>query len=146
MGDLLALLGAFAIIGYLQAGAAVRKWMPIFVYALPVTFVSAVLLTLVALLVDKADIFARGKGGIFGYVASWHGWWVLYLAMVPGLVGHTGLNTLLRCAAPRGIDLAWLSSTCRHGMSSKDLQRRMQGHRDMQLLGSFVLHSTLCSA
>jgi drug/metabolite transporter (DMT)-like permease len=103
----MALFGAVAIVGYLQAGSAVRGWMPIFIYALPVTAVSAVLLSLVAFLVDKLSLFAAGSTGIFGYFASSHGWWVLYLAVVPGLVGHTGFNTLLRFFSPLVISMAF---------------------------------------
>jgi drug/metabolite transporter (DMT)-like permease len=107
VGDIMAFLGAVAIIGYLQAGSAVRGWMPIFIYALPVTAVSALLLSLVALLVDRLSIFRSGASGIFGYFASLHGWWVLYLAVVPGLVGHTGFNTLLRFFSPLVISMAF---------------------------------------
>lgn len=107
IGDVMCFLGAVAIIGYLQAGAAVRGWMPIFVYALPVTAVAAALLTLAAFAVDRAAPFARGAGGAFGYFASPLGWWVLYLAVGPGLVGHTGFNTLLRFFSPLVISMAF---------------------------------------
>ena len=107
IGDLLCLFGAVAIIGYLQAGAAVRKWMPIFVYAFPVTATSAVLLTLVALFTDRAQLFAAGRDGVFGYFASRHWVWVAYLAVVPGLIGHTGFNTLLRFFPPLVISMAF---------------------------------------
>ena len=107
LGDVMCLLGAVAIIGYLQAGAAVRGWMPIFVYAFPVTAVSAVLLTLVAFAVDRVSPFTTGANGAFGYLSSKLGWWVLYLAVGPGLVGHTGFNTLLRFFSPLVISMAF---------------------------------------
>lgn len=107
IGDLLCLMGAIAIIGYLQAGSSVRGWMPIFMYSMPVTAVSAVLMSLIALAVDRPGIFVAGRGGLFGYWASHHWAWVLYLAVVPGLVGHTGFNTLLRFFSPLVISMAF---------------------------------------
>jgi drug/metabolite transporter (DMT)-like permease len=44
-GDFLAFLGAETVVGYLVIGRMVRGWMPLFLYAFPVTAVSAVLLT-----------------------------------------------------------------------------------------------------
>jgi drug/metabolite transporter (DMT)-like permease len=106
VGDLLCLFGAVAVIGYLQAGAELRKWMPIFIYALPVTGTAAALLTLLSLAADKASLFAAGRGGAFGYFASRYWAWVAYLALVPGLIGHTGLNTLLRFFPPLVISMS----------------------------------------
>ena len=37
LGDLSALCGAISIIGYLEVGRRLRAWMPIFLYACPVT-------------------------------------------------------------------------------------------------------------
>ena len=37
LGDLSALCGAISIIGYLEVGQRLRAWMPIFLYACPVT-------------------------------------------------------------------------------------------------------------
>ena len=36
-GDLAALTAAAAFVGYLSVGRKLRKWMPLFVYAAPVT-------------------------------------------------------------------------------------------------------------
>lgn len=42
---------AAALVGYLAVGRTLRQWMPIFVYAFPVTALAALELTLVALVV-----------------------------------------------------------------------------------------------
>jgi drug/metabolite transporter (DMT)-like permease len=80
--------------------------MPIFIYALPVTATSAVLVSLTALAVERPSFVGVGKHGIMGYFASHHWVWVVYLAVVPGLVGHTGFNTLLRFFSPLVISMA----------------------------------------
>ena len=43
-GDFLAFLGAITVVGYIVAGRILREWMPVFVYAVPVTFLGAILL------------------------------------------------------------------------------------------------------
>eukprot|EP00892_Ulva_mutabilis_P002405 jgi/Ulvmu1/12165/UM085_0029.1 len=106
LGDMLSLAGAVMIIGYLQAGHILRAWMPIFLYALPVTGVAAVLLTIVSVVLEGAAINKLGAEGVFGYFESRHIWLVLYLAIGPGLVGHTGFNALLRFFPPLVITMA----------------------------------------
>jgi hypothetical protein len=110
VGDFFSLLGAVSIIGYLQAGRSVRSWMPIFLYAMPVTTVSAIVLTIVALLVEGTRITGVGPRSAFGYFNPAYLPWVAYLAFGPGIVGHTGFNTLLRFAFviyfPTAFDIA----------------------------------------
>lgn len=72
------------IIGYLQAGRILRVWMPIFLYALPVTGLAAILLTVVSMLLEGAVINELGPKGVFGYFESRYIWLVLYLAVGPG--------------------------------------------------------------
>ena len=43
-GDTLAFMGAVFVVGYLVSGRILRKWMPIFLYAFPVTLIGALLL------------------------------------------------------------------------------------------------------
>eukprot|EP00191_Tetraselmis_sp_GSL018_P008462 CAMPEP_0177615952 /NCGR_PEP_ID=MMETSP0419_2-20121207/23820_1 /TAXON_ID=582737 /ORGANISM="Tetraselmis sp., Strain GSL018" /LENGTH=259 /DNA_ID=CAMNT_0019113825 /DNA_START=311 /DNA_END=1090 /DNA_ORIENTATION=- len=77
-GDLSSLLGAAAMVGYLAIGRALRgSEMPLFVYAAPVTATAPPYL---------------GK--------------VVYLALGPGLLGHTGFNYLLTWLSPLVISLA----------------------------------------
>ena len=73
--------------------------MPIFVYAAPVTGTAAIALTLVAAVTETAAAAAAGvRGGVVGWALSGrYAVLVLYLALVPGIIGHTGFNTLLRC-------------------------------------------------
>jgi drug/metabolite transporter (DMT)-like permease len=89
-------MGAISIIGYLHIGRQLREWMPVFLYALPVTAVSAVLSTATAMLLEGAALLKMGHEGAFGYYDRKHFGWVLYLACGPGIVGHTGFNTLLK--------------------------------------------------
>ena len=73
--------------------------MPIFVYAAPVTGTAAMALTLVAAATETAAAMAAGvRGGMVGWALSGrYAALVVYLALVPGIIGHTGFNTLLRC-------------------------------------------------
>jgi drug/metabolite transporter (DMT)-like permease len=107
VGDLFSLFGAISIIGYLHVGRTLREWMPIFLYALPVTAVSAVLSTLLAFVFDGAQLTQTGPRGVFGFFDAKHFGWVLYLACGPGIVGHTGFNTLLRFFPPLVISMAF---------------------------------------
>lgn len=84
-----------------QVGRTLRKWMPIFIYAFPVTGIAAVQLTLAALAIERQSMFKAGEKGVFGWAADAHfAPYVLYLALGPGIVGHTGFNTLLRYLTP----------------------------------------------
>mmetsp|Transcript_15190 Transcript_15190/g.26341 ORF Transcript_15190/g.26341 Transcript_15190/m.26341 type:complete len:442 (+) Transcript_15190:67-1392(+) len=107
-GDVASLLAAVAFIGYLLIGRQLRSWMPIFVYAAPVTCIGALGLTLVALVADGASFVKPGAEGVFGWLASAHyAPLVVYLSIGPGIVGHTGFNTLLRYLTPLTIALAF---------------------------------------
>jgi len=103
IGDAAAFLGALAIVGYLTAGRVLRNQqrMPLFIYAFPVTLLCAVLLTASAYLFEDAT-FSQSIPSIAAF-----GWldlaWLLpvtYLALGPGLVGHTGINASLRWLPP----------------------------------------------
>ena len=96
LGDSLALLGALTVVGYIVCGRILRTWMPIFLYAFPVTLLGAVLLLPASFLVE--DDFAIH--GVFGWVQSEFFYWFLALALIAGLLGHTGLNTCLKYLSP----------------------------------------------
>lgn len=99
-GDFLAFIGAVTVVGYLAIGRMVRGWMPLFLYAFPVTAVSAVLLTIWAILAEDLAFSADEVIGSFGWLsAAWIGY-VAYLALGPGLAGHTGINAVLRWIPP----------------------------------------------
>ena len=52
-GDLMSLLGSALFVGYLNAGSRLRQWMPLMVYAFPVTLVGALLLCIASLALDR---------------------------------------------------------------------------------------------
>ena len=95
-GDALAFSGAVFVVGYIVVGRVMRQWMPIFLYAFPVTLIGAVVLLPVSMALesDFADYGAVGwtEPSLFG--------WFLLLALIAGLLGHTGLNTCLRYISP----------------------------------------------
>ena len=109
IGDLAAFVGAVAIVGYFAAGRVLRGWMPLFIYAFPVTFIASILLSLSSLILE---------GGSFGLIPSKisiFGWsdlvWlpaIAYLAFVPGIIGHTGINGVLRWFPPIFISVSVL--------------------------------------
>ena len=54
----------------------------------------------VAAVMGGASIQAPGNAGIAGWLQSPHAPVVVYLGVVPGILGHTGLNTLLKYLHP----------------------------------------------
>ena len=62
-GDFLAFLGAIFVVGYIVSGRVLRKWMPIFIYAFPVTLIGAILLIPGSMILeDENAIFITGIG------------------------------------------------------------------------------------
>jgi hypothetical protein len=81
----------------LEAGKRLRAYQPVFVYAMPVTAIGATLLTLCGLAFEAHTFFGADRHGVFGWLASAHyAPFVIYLGAMGGIVGHTGLNTLLK--------------------------------------------------
>ncbi|MDE2801316.1 MAG: DMT family transporter [Chloroflexota bacterium] len=81
-GDFLALLGAVAVAGYYIAGRSLRERLSILGYIAPVYGTAAVILVAAAL--------ATGSR-LTGFGVEVYGWLVL-LALLPQLVGHSSLN------------------------------------------------------
>lgn len=105
-GDFICLLGAAVYAVHLELGRALRSWMPIYVYAAPVTATAALILSVGGILIEGSHLFVGGASGVFGYLTVGVFFWkVLYLSLGPGFVGHTGLNTLLRYIPPLLISL-----------------------------------------
>lgn len=95
-GDFLAFMGAVFVVGYLVSGRVLRKWMPIFLYAFFVTLIGAVLLIPASWLIESDfSIY-----GVFGWTDGEFLPWFLALALIAGILGHTGLNTCLRYTSP----------------------------------------------
>ncbi|KAL4418952.1 hypothetical protein ABPG77_001774 [Micractinium sp. CCAP 211/92] len=106
VGDMAALLASLCFVGYLLIGRRLRKWMPVMVYAVSVTGLAAGLLCIGGLLFEGSRVTATGRHGVFGWVSPSYLPYVLYLAVVPGIVGHTGFNTLLKYMDPLVISLS----------------------------------------
>jgi drug/metabolite transporter (DMT)-like permease len=85
-GNVLALLAALAMAGYLLIGRRVRRGAGLLAYA-TLVFSSAALLLMLAVLLTGAPLG--------GYAAATYGAMVA-LALVPQLIGHTSLNWALR--------------------------------------------------
>ena len=100
-GDFAAFVGAVAVVGYLTAGRILREWMPLFVYAFPVTLLAAILLAISSIITEEASINnATSSFAVFGWLSlSWLPY-VFYLAIGPGIVGHTGINAVLKWFSP----------------------------------------------
>ena len=104
-GDFLAFLGAVTVVGYLAIGRMVRGWMPLFLYAFPVTLVSAIALTAWAILSEGLTFDLDDMTGAFGWISVTWILYVGYLALGPGLLGHTGINAVLRWIPPLTISM-----------------------------------------
>ena len=100
-GDIAAFIGAITVVGYLTAGRILREWMPLFVYAFPVTLLAAILLAISSILTEEVSIdSATSSLAVFGWLSlSWLPY-VFYLAIGPGIVGHTGINAVLKWFSP----------------------------------------------
>jgi len=86
LGDILALVGAFAGAGYILIGRRLRERTSLVPYVFLVYGIAAVILTLV--------MFGAGNTP-FGYQPKVY-LWVLLLALVPQLLGHSTFNWALR--------------------------------------------------
>ena len=98
-GDFLAFAGAITVVGYIVAGRILREWMPVFVYAVPVTFLGAIILIPVSMLMGEST-------AALGWAESELLGWFILLAFLAGIVGHTGLNACLRWLPPLTISFA----------------------------------------
>ena len=98
-GDMLAFAGAVTVVGYIVAGRILREWMPVFVYAVPVTFIGGVLLIPISILMGE-------ETSALGWIESDLLSWFILLAFLAGIVGHTGLNACLRWLPPLTISFA----------------------------------------
>ena len=98
-GDFLAFAGAITVVGYIVAGRILREWMPVFVYAVPVTLLGGVLLIPFSILMGEST-------SAIGWIESDLLGWFILLAFLAGIVGHTGLNACLRWLRPLTVSFA----------------------------------------
>ncbi len=85
-GDGLALIGALMASGYLLVGRRLRKEKDLLSYIFPVYSISGLTLIFLSLLFQKS---------FFGYSINTYLWMVL-LALIPQLIGHTTFNWALK--------------------------------------------------
>ena len=99
-GDAAAFLGAVAGAAYLAVGRILRSGskIPLFIYAFPVTTVSAIILT--ALSASLESTASTIDAHPLGWIGSEYFLTVVALAFGAGLLGHTGLNAALRWLPP----------------------------------------------
>jgi drug/metabolite transporter (DMT)-like permease len=98
VGNLLALAGALAVTGYLLIGRKLRTRISLVPYIFVVYGMAAILLVLL--------MFAAGQSP-FGYQPATYGWMVL-LALVPQLIGHSTFNWALSFLPAAFVALATL--------------------------------------
>eukprot|EP00884_Botryococcus_braunii_P016873 jgi/Botrbrau1/386/Bobra.110_2s0041.1 len=122
LGDLAALGGSAAIIGYLLIGRRLRMWMPTFTYAGPVTVAAAAVLTMAAMALEGGQLDRAGRPGVSGWLLSQYAPRVLYLAVVPGHCGPPGL----KYAAPVDGSLDNFAGP-KHGAFSRIFDRLLSG-------------------
>ena len=101
-GDQLAFFGAVFVVGYIVCGRILREWMPLFVYAFPVTLIGGLLLLPASWILESnfSDF------GAFGYFTHQTLWWFVLLAFIAGILGHTGLNYCLKYVSPLLISIS----------------------------------------
>ena len=98
-GGFLAFAGAVTVVGYIVAGRILREWMPVFVYAVPVTLLGGILLIPMSILMGE-------ETAALGWIESDLLSDFIKLAFLAGIVGHTGLNACLRWLGPLTISFA----------------------------------------
>ena len=101
-GDQLAFLGAVFVVGYIVCGRILREWMPLFLYAFPVTLIGGLLLVPASYLLES-DYSEFGAFGYFGHETLV---WFVLLALIAGILGHTGLNYCLKYVSPLLISIS----------------------------------------
>jgi drug/metabolite transporter (DMT)-like permease len=99
LGDILALVGAFAGAGYILIGRRLREKMAVVPYIFLVYGISAVVLIWMMLAAGKSP---------FGYPLKVYLWFLL-LAVVPQLLGHSTFNWALRYLSATYVSITLLS-------------------------------------
>eukprot|EP01133_Synstelium_polycarpum_P014261 gene14261-16833_t len=108
-GDFLALLGAVCIVFYLFAGQNLRSWLSLYLYAFPVTFTGSILLSIGSAIFEDNPIPKEGQSfGVFGWMSPGFIWITLYVAFFPGIIGHTGVNAIIKYVEPVVISVTLL--------------------------------------
>jgi len=97
-GNLLALLGAIFSGAYLMVGRSVRNRLSLAVYTTIVYGVASIVLIMLV-------IFSGAK--VTGYSSNMY-WWVLGMALIPQVIGHTTFNWALKYLSAAYVSIALL--------------------------------------
>jgi drug/metabolite transporter (DMT)-like permease len=103
IGDIAAFIGAITVVGYMFIGRNLRseRNMPVFIYAFPVTMGAGIWLALASIKFESVSLISTvPELELLGWLDSTWILWIAYLAIGPGLAGHTGINTVLRWFPP----------------------------------------------
>ncbi|HZS46035.1 MAG TPA: DMT family transporter [Blastocatellia bacterium] len=98
LGDLLALIGAISITGYVLIGRKLRAKISLLAYVAPLYLISAVLLFAAA---------AASGNRLIGYSISDYGYFIA-LAVVPTIFGHTVFNWALKEVSAAVVSVSFL--------------------------------------
>ncbi|OGO26192.1 MAG: hypothetical protein A2Y54_06430 [Chloroflexi bacterium RBG_16_51_16] len=98
-GNFLALIGAFAVAGYIMIGRNLRARMALIPYIFLVYSISAVILILL--------MISAGQSAA-GY-SSMSYFWIFLLAVIPQLIGHSTYNWALRFLPALSVSITTLS-------------------------------------
>ena len=98
-GDVLALLGAVSVSGYLLIGRRLRKGMSLMLYV-GITYTTAAVALLSVLLMTSARLTGYPAGGYL---------WVVLLAAGPQLLGHSAYNWALKYVTATLVTVALLA-------------------------------------
>lgn len=109
-GNLSALLGAAAMGVYLGVGSRMRQWMPLWLYAFPVTFVSAIASAVFAFILEPGVRFqGLEETSLFGWMGShFRGFVTFGAAFGSGICGHTLANMSLEHIDPLVVSVVLL--------------------------------------
>jgi drug/metabolite transporter (DMT)-like permease len=127
LGSLLALTGALAIAIYLVVGRKLRAMLPLMPYIWLVYGCAAITL-LLALLLSGTPVTGYSSQGYL---------WVLALALVPQLIGHTSLNYTLRYMSATFVSVATQMEPIGSALAAFIIFREQPG--PLGLLGSVVI-------
>jgi drug/metabolite transporter (DMT)-like permease len=97
-GDLLAILGALAVVGYFIIGSSIRSRVSLLGYVTPLYAICSAFLLLWT--IASGDRLSPYSPAVWGYFAA--------LAIVPTILGHTIFNWAIKHVSPSTISLVFL--------------------------------------
>jgi drug/metabolite transporter (DMT)-like permease len=104
-GDLVAFIGAFAMVGYLYSGKHCRTWLPLFLYAFPVTLTAAFPLLFLSCASEDITFSGTEQNSVFGFLGAGAIGTMLLIVIGPGITGHLGINFVLSHIPPLAVSI-----------------------------------------